>query len=135
MLTPNSFMVLCHLEEYQTQLSLSVNGSQIEGVAHIKSTIFNHFDNHFCDANLDRPSVENLTFKTLNREIGVVLTKLFCVEEVKQAFWDCDSFKSLGVDEINFGFIKKFWIELKYENLSKGINNTIITLIPKVESP
>jgi len=64
---------------------LSVTGSQIKGVTDIKSAIFNHFANHFCDVNLDRPSVENLTFKTRNQEHDGVLTKPFCVKEVKQA--------------------------------------------------
>jgi hypothetical protein len=62
---------------------LLVNGSQIEGGTDIKSAIFNHFANHFCDVNLDRLSVENLTFKTLNQEQDGIVTKPFCVKEVK----------------------------------------------------
>ena len=40
------------------------------------------------------------------------LTRLFS-EEVKQAVWDCDSFKGPGRGGINFGFIKDFWEKLK----------------------
>lgn len=72
-------------------VSLSVNGLQIGGVTDIRSAIFNHFDNHFHDTNLDRPIVENLTYKTLNLDQGGLLTKPFCIEELKQALWDCDS--------------------------------------------
>jgi hypothetical protein len=75
------------------------------------------------------------------------LIRQFTVEEVKQAVWDCDSFKSPGPDGINFGFIKQFWHILKEDfmrfimefhrngRLTKGINATFIALIPKVSSP
>lgn len=67
--------------------------------------------------------------------------------EIKEAIWDCDSFKSPGPDDINFGFIKQFWLELKDDfmrfvvefhrngKLTKGVNATFISLIPKVDSP
>jgi hypothetical protein len=29
--------------------------------------------------------------------------------------WDCGSFKSLGPDGVNFGFIKDFWLEMQAE--------------------
>ena len=60
---------------------------------------------------------------------------------------DCDSFKSPGLDGINFGFIKEFWQDIKSEimrfivefhwnsKLMKGINNTFIALIHKMDSP
>lgn len=74
------------------------------------------------------------------------MTKPLSTEEVKQAMWDCDNFKSLGTDDINFGFLKEFWDLLKDNfmrfivefhcngKLSKGINATFIALIPKVNS-
>jgi hypothetical protein len=60
---------------------------------------------------------------------------------------DCDSYECPGPDGISFGFIKDFWDLLKDDlmrfliefhrngRLSKGINNTFISLIPKVDSP
>ena len=80
-------------------------------------------------------------------EEGVGLIKPFSLDEIKEAVWDCDSYKSPGPDGINFGFIKDFWLELKDEifrfvsefhrngKLSKGIKTTFIDLIPKVDSP
>jgi len=128
-------------------VSISVNSSLIEGVDGVREALFNHFADHFRDVNLDRLGVENLTFKTLNlAQIGELI-KPFCVKEVKQAVWDCDSYKSLGPDDINLGFIKDFQSGLKdyfmrfmtkfhrNGNLSKGVNNTFISLIPKVEIP
>jgi len=78
---------------------------------------------------------------------GGGLIKPFSVDEVKDAVWDCDSFKSPGPDRVNFGFIKDFWCELRDDitrfinefhrngKLAKGINTTFIVLIPKVDNP
>jgi len=75
------------------------------------------------------------------------LIKPFSVNEVKVAVLDCDSFKSLGPDGVNFGFIKEFWLTLKddimrfimefHENgkLARGTNTTFIALIPMVKNP
>jgi hypothetical protein len=77
----------------------------------------------------------------------VVSSNLFSEAEVKVAIWDCDNFNSPGPDEINFGFFKDFWVEMKGDvmrfisefhrngKLTKGLNSTFIALIPKVESP
>lgn len=66
------------------------------------------------------------------------MTKPFSVDEVKTAAWYCDNFKSPGSDNINFGFIKNFWPEMKDDilrftsefhwngKLSKGINSMFI---------
>jgi hypothetical protein len=75
------------------------------------------------------------------------LTRPFLEAEVKDAVWDCISFKSPSPDGVNFGFFKDFWAELKGDvmrfmsefhrnsKLTKGINSTFIALIPKIESP
>jgi len=34
-------------------------------------------------------------------------------DEVKMTFWDSDIFKSPCLDDINFGFIKDLWEDLK----------------------
>ena len=71
----------------------------------------------------------------------------FSLDEIRQAVWDCDNFKSPGPDGINFGFIKEFWQELKDDfmrfltefhrngKLTKGVNSMLIVLIPKAVSP
>lgn len=65
----------------------------------------------------------------------------------KSAVWDCDNFKSIGLDGINFGFVKEYWREIKNDvmrfisefhrngKLTKNIKCTFIVLISKVESP
>lgn len=88
-----------------------------------------------------------MSFSSLSEKAGAPLIVPFSEEEIKQAVWNCDSFKSCKPDGINLGFIKDFWELLKdnmfrffnefhrHGKLTKGINNTFIALIPKVENP
>lgn len=126
---------------------VSVDGSNVEGVQAIREAVFNYFSNHFQARNVERPGVENLDFRKLSFAEAGILTKPFCLEEVKQAVWECDSYKSPGPDGVSFGFVKEFWSLLKDDllrfmvefhrngKLSKGLNSTFIALIPKVNSP
>jgi len=75
----------------------------------VRSVIFNHFCQHIPYANLDRKSVENVTFKTLNMAQSGDLTKPLNVEEVKQTMWDCDSFNSMGLRLLILGSLRIFW--------------------------
>lgn len=59
----------------------------------------------------------NLQFETLCNQDAIDLVKPFSMEEVKQTIWDCQSFKSPGANEINFGFIKDFWEEIKNDTM------------------
>ena len=71
----------------------------------------------------------------------------FQEEEVKQAVWDCGSYKSLGPDGLTFKFIKQFWSTIKPDFLGfldefhvngifpKEPNASVIALIPKVIDP
>ncbi|XP_045801716.1 uncharacterized protein LOC123895416 [Trifolium pratense] len=45
--------------------SLQVDGSAVEGVASIRHAVVSHFASHFKAVNVERPGVENLTFKRL----------------------------------------------------------------------
>ncbi|XP_024640546.1 uncharacterized protein [Medicago truncatula] len=94
-----------------------------------------------------RPGIQGLNFWKLSYAQSGSLIRPFSLDEVKQAVWDCESFKSPGPDGINLGFIKDFWNELKDDfmkflldfhrngKLTKGVNSTFIALIPKVASP
>jgi len=88
---------------------VSVNGVTVEGVQNIQTVVYNHFSSHFKVVATDRPSVEALPFRKLSYGEAGNLTKPFSLEEVKQAVWDCDSFKSPGPVGIRFDIIKKNW--------------------------
>jgi hypothetical protein len=127
--------------------SVQVDGVTLEGVHPVRQAVFSHFATHFKARAVTRPGVENLRFRRLSVVEGSGLTRPFSESEVKDAVWDCDSFKSLGPDGVNFGFIKDFWEEMKGDvmrfisefhrngKLTKGLNSTFIALIPKVDSP
>lgn len=57
--------------------------------------------------------MEELNFTKLSNVESGNLIRPFSLEEVKQAVWDCDSFKSPSPDNIRLGFIKEFWQEMK----------------------
>jgi hypothetical protein len=57
---------------------------------------------------MDRPWVDNLLLRQLSLTESGSLTKPFTESEVKAAVWACDSYKSPGPDDINFGFYKDF---------------------------
>lgn len=90
--------------------------------------------------------MEALEFRMLSVMDSGSLIRPFSIEKVKQAVWDCDSFKSPGPVGISFGFIKQFGPDMKdnfrrfltefHRNgkLTKVINSTFIALIPKVDN-
>lgn len=60
----------------------------------------------------------------------------FLEDEVKEAIWSCESFKSPGPDGFNFNFLKTNFKSLMEEfhldgKLVKGLNPSFIVLIPK----
>jgi hypothetical protein len=126
---------------------IQVDGATLEGVVPIRQAVFSHFARHFKALNVERPGCENLNFRQLTLLQSGGLTKPFSEAEVKAAVWDCDNYKSPGPDEINFGFYKDFWEDLRADvmrfisefhqngKLTKGINSTFIALIPKIDSP
>jgi len=123
-----------------------VDGLRVEGVQPICQVVFSHFSSHFRACNRDRSRADDLQFCTLSITEGGSLVKPFIVKEVKGAVWDCDNYKSHGPDGINFGFLKKFWLDMKDDitrfitefhrngKLAKGINSTFMLLFLKVES-
>jgi len=128
-------------------VTLKVNDNIVEGVQPIRHAVFTHFKEHFAAPNISRPGAENLLFQQLNVAEGMSLILPFTELEVKNAVWDCDSYKSPGPDGVNLGFIKDFWEDIKGDvmrfisefhwngKLARGINSTFIALIPKVDSP
>jgi len=91
-----------------TITTIQVEGVSVEGVHNVREAVFTHFSNHFKARNVVRPTALNLNFQTISVREGAEITKPFSMDELKNAVWDCDSYKCLGPDGVNFGFIKDF---------------------------
>jgi hypothetical protein len=83
--------------------SVQVDGVTLEGVHPVRQAVFSLFATHFKARAMTRPGVKNLRFRRLSVVEGSGLTRPFSESEVKDAVWDCDSFKSPGPDGVNFG--------------------------------
>jgi len=126
---------------------IAVGTHMVEGVAYVREAMFGHFQSHILAQNINRPRVDDLQFRQLYAADATILTSSFHKDEVKAAIWDCDGYKSPGLDGILLGFFKDFLPELKSDimqfvsefhrnsRLSKGINSTFIALIPKIDNP
>ncbi|GAU44567.1 hypothetical protein TSUD_367230 [Trifolium subterraneum] len=127
--------------------SLIVEGRTVGRVPEVRDAVFHHFSHHFRKKLHHRFDISGLLFKTLTTEDSAGLVQPFLLDEIKEAVWDCDSFKCPGPDGINIGFLKDFWDFLKLDflnffsefyhhgRLTKGLNSTFIALIPKVDCP
>jgi len=93
---------------YNVIISINANVAQMEGVNEVQGGVFQHFQSHFRSTFVERPCISNLPFKVISVVEGVDLIRHFSLEEFKQVVWDCDIFKSLGLDDINIGFVKDF---------------------------
>lgn len=64
------------------------------------TTLKNHFEKrHTCRSIMYTTSIKGRS--ELNE---VSLSQRFSLEEIKEVLWNCESFKILGMDGINFGF-------------------------------
>ena len=99
--------VMSGRKRHNTINMVLVDGAQVEGVNHVQSAVFNHFSTHYKASSARRPGVGGLQFRQLSGVDAGSLILPFSQEEVKQAIWDCDSFKSPGPDGVSFGFLKE----------------------------
>lgn len=49
----------------------------------------------------------------MDGDLSEELIREFMEDEVRQAIWECDSFKSLKTDKVNFGFVKELLEDIK----------------------
>jgi len=88
---------------------VSVDGVSVNGVQNIRAAVYQHFSSHIKSLREERSRLEGSQFRKLSCAKAGTLTRPFSLEEVKQAVWECDSFKSPRPDGISFDFIKHFW--------------------------
>ncbi|XP_028088670.1 uncharacterized protein LOC114289202 [Camellia sinensis] len=127
-----------------------LNSITIEGVLHedpttVKQEVFKHFKGLFTENWRNRPKLKG-QFKSISHDqVAGNLEASFSEDEVWVAIKSCDGNKSPGPDGFNLICFQKCWEILKsdvlqffkefYENgkLVAGVNNSFISLIPKIE--
>lgn len=93
-------------------LGMDFEGEFVEEVEPMKIKIKEYFESHFKKVEGVSPTIGNLNISTLGEFENNILVEPFS-EEVKNAVWNCDSYKSPGPDRVSFAFIKQFWDVVK----------------------
>ncbi|XP_058726223.1 uncharacterized protein LOC131597549 [Vicia villosa] len=119
----------------------------ISEVEEVREVVFEHFEAKFKESDRLRPFLEGDIFKTLSEEYKNNLELPFKEEEIKEAIWSCDGYKSLGPDGYSILFFKKCWEFVKKDVIlcfkdfqtrivfSKSITSCFLALIPKSNNP
>ena len=132
--------------------SNSLNGLMVDGMwkeepAEVKEEVRRFFSQRFQETDFDRPTLNGISFNTIDSHQNAMLVEHFQEEEIRRAVWSCGSDKSPGPDGFNFKFIKQFWEVIKPDFLRffdefyvngvfpRGLNASFIALIPKVADP
>ncbi|KAL7598934.1 hypothetical protein Lser_V15G26688 [Lactuca serriola] len=126
---------------------LVINGSWNTSVEDIRQEVLNFYKDKFKEKWVSRPKFISPKFRKLDLMNIEHQEDPFTLEEIKHAVWSCGKDKALGLDGINFNFIKRHWSIVKgdifeairhfekYGTISRGCNSSFVTLIPKVNDP
>ena len=126
---------------------MEVDGVLLEDPNLIKSAAIDYFSKLFDEETWTRPRLGGRAYGSLDDMDRMILEQTFSEEDIVRAIKECNSFKALGPDGFNLGFVKKAWKILRHDcleffsefhkngRLVKGLNATFIALIPKVEGP
>ncbi|XP_076936463.1 uncharacterized protein LOC143603585 [Bidens hawaiensis] len=113
----------------------------------IKREVLHFFSTKFKENSARRPKLLVYGLKRLQAEEAADLIKMFSVQEIKIAVFDCGADKAPGPDGFNFRFLRTFWdlFEKDFVDImnrfhrvgrfSAGVGSSFITLIPKVGDP
>ncbi|XP_028087035.1 uncharacterized protein LOC114287789 [Camellia sinensis] len=113
----------------------------------VKQQVLHHFKTQFIESWVKRPILGGV-FNTIEADyVSQHLVAEFSATKVLAAIKDCNNNKAPGPDRFNLLCYWKFWKVMKpniiqffkefhsNSRLTYGINNTFITLIPKLENP
>ncbi|XP_062074066.1 uncharacterized protein LOC133778209 [Humulus lupulus] len=125
-------------------------GQLVENYEEVVDHFILHFRNALGSHSKTLGSIQNDCFihgNILSLEHQLALIKPFSRKDVKSAMFSIGSIKSPGPDGYGSGFFKAMWNEIgddisdailgffQQGSLPKGLNNALLTLIPKVPNP
>jgi hypothetical protein len=120
----------------------------VEGTDNLNPIILQYFTNLFASDNneVQQDFLDKITPKVSN-EMNEMLTAQFSAEDVRKAVFSIGDLKAPGPDGLHALFYKKFWHlvgeditaavlqAINEKSIPEGWNETIVVLIPKVDSP
>lgn len=128
---------------------VSIHSSRgiIESVKEVKMEVKKLFKEIFQESNFSRSVLDGMEFKQLSVEDRVRLKESFSYDEIKEVVCSSDVNKSLGSDEINFGFLKtckefmkddivNFLNDFHYNVVHpKAITTSFLSFVPSSNNP
>ncbi|KAL4348938.1 hypothetical protein GQ457_17G007600 [Hibiscus cannabinus] len=126
----------------------NIEGEWLEGIENIFGVAKDFFSKLFqSDHGTTDPLILDAIEPCITPEMNEKLNAEFTEEEVKRAFLQINPNKAPGLDGLPASFFRKFWPTLSHDfiklclDLLKGrasmvdVNQTVIVLIPKIDSP
>jgi hypothetical protein len=123
-------------------------GNWLEGTAYLNPMISDHFSGLFSTEVYDTdPALLEKVVPKVTESMNEALCQPFTPEDVKKALFSIGDMKAPGTDGLHAIFFKKCWhifgdvltqevLEaINNKAIPEGWNDTVIVLIPKVESP
>jgi len=95
-----------------------VNGWWCKEKDVVKEKVREFFEARFVKKDVSQLRLDNDSFNSISGEDNEMLVDVFNEEEIKETIWSCDSMKSPGLDDFNFGFIKFCWDVIKKDVVS-----------------
>jgi len=132
---------------YNVIPGILIDGEWVQQPNTVKNEAANFFQNRFTEQLHSRPTLDGVHFKSISQGQREQLTALFSDQEIKEAMWGCGGDKCLGLDGLNFNFIKQFWDVLNpdfrrfvdefyaHGSFPRGSNASFVALIPKMNHP
>ncbi|RVW69712.1 hypothetical protein CK203_060611 [Vitis vinifera] len=124
-------------------VKIKVNGEWIIGDRELREGVVGGFKSLFFEEEGWRPSIEGLSFETLEEEEVTSLEGIFLEEEVLGALLELNGVKAPGLDGFSMVFWHFSWEFVKFDVLNffnefhehgrfvRNLNTTFLVLIPK----
>lgn len=119
----------------------------VQSPMEVRRVVVEYFTSQGAKAFWERPKLDGVSFEMVSDEDNLGLVAPFTLEEIEGVVKDSEGDNSLGSDDFNFAFVKKFWYLLQgevrimfdqfhgNEVIPKAMLAYFVALIPKIDSP
>ncbi|GKU97025.1 hypothetical protein SLEP1_g10208 [Rubroshorea leprosula] len=129
----NNLKLKENMEDGENEINnIQINGEQHRGVGEIKEKIASYFKQLFTEDRWQRPKLNGISFRQIDRADNESLTATFSEEEIKNAVWDCESSKSLENPQRIEEYRPISLIGVMYKIIVKLLANRLRKVLDKV---